>query len=95
MRVLIIKVYLRAQWVHSLKEKRMVLKSIISRLRNKFNVSVSEIDYQDSHKEMAIGIVTICGTTAIADSTMENIISFIEENTDATITNIEYENEVF
>ena len=95
MRVLIIKVYLRAQWVHSLKEKRMVLKSIISRLRNKFNVSVSEIDYQDSHKEMAIGIVTICGTTAIADSTMENIISFIEENTDATITIIEYENEVF
>ena len=95
MRVLIIKVYLRAQWVHSLKEKRMVLRSIISRLRNKFNVSVSEIDYQDIHKEMAIGIVTICGTTAIADSTMENIISFIEENTDATITNIEYENEVF
>lgn len=95
MRVLIIKVYLRAQWVHSLKEKRMILKSIISRLRNKFNVSVSEIDYQDIHKEMVIGIVAICGTTAIADSTMENIISFIEENTDAEITSIEHEKEIF
>lgn len=42
-------VKLYASWVHSLKEKRMVVKSIISKTRNKFNVSISEADAQDIH----------------------------------------------
>ena len=40
---------LRAPWVHSLKEKRMIVKSLVSRLHNRFNVSASEIDRQDTH----------------------------------------------
>ncbi|GAA0065357.1 hypothetical protein UT300002_01380 [Clostridium perfringens] len=43
MRVLNLKITLRASWVHSLKEKRMVVKSIVQRLKNKFNVSVGEV----------------------------------------------------
>ncbi|SHI87722.1 hypothetical protein SAMN02745163_00917 [Clostridium cavendishii DSM 21758] len=95
MRVLIIKVTLRASWVQSLKEKRMVVKSIIQKLKNKFNVSVAEVDEQDIHKTIVIGVVSVCGSSAQVDSTMENIINFIEVNTDAEIIKIEDTVEVF
>lgn len=95
MKVLLLKVTLRASWVHSLKEKRMVVKSIMQKLKNKFNISVGEVDDQDIHKSMVIGISGVCGTSAQVDSTMENIIRFIEENTDAEIINIENEEYIF
>ena len=44
MNILIMEVTLRASWVHSLKEKRMVVKSIVQKLKNKFNISVAEVD---------------------------------------------------
>lgn len=95
MRILVMRITLRASWVHSLKEKRMVIKSIMQRLKNKFNISVSEVDEQDIHQTLVIGIAVVCGSSAQVDSTMENIISFVESNTDAEIINIENEEEVF
>lgn len=91
MKVLLLKVTLRASWVHSLKEKRMVVKSIIQKLKNKFNLSVGEVDEQNIHQNIVIGISAICGSSAQVDSTMENVITFIEKNTDAEIINIENE----
>jgi uncharacterized protein len=95
MKVLLMRITLRASWVHSLKEKRMVIKSIMQRLKNKFNISVSEVDEQDIHQTLVIGIAAVCGSSAQVDSTMENIISFIESNTDAEIMRIENEEEIF
>ena len=86
---------LRATWCHSLKEKRMIVKSIIARLKNKFNISVAESDKQDTHQIIVISIVGLAADSGMADSTMENIINFIEENTDAEIINIEKEKEDF
>lgn len=43
-----IKIY--AAWVESLKEKRMIVKSLIAKTRNKFNVSIAEIAEQDTHQ---------------------------------------------
>ena len=91
MKILIIKVTLRASWSHSLKEKRMVVKSIVQKLKNKFNISVAEIAEQDIHQTIVIGITGICATSAQLDSAMENILTFIESNTDAEIINIENE----
>lgn len=88
------KITLRASWLHSLKEKRMIVKSIIQKLKNKFNISVSEIGEQDIHKNIAIGIAGICANSSQADSMMENIISFIEHNTDAEIIDIKKESTV-
>ena len=91
MKILLMKVTLRASWSHSLKEKRMVVKSIIQKLKNKFNISVAEVADQDIHKTIVIGIAGICGTSSQLDSTMENIITFIECNTDAEIIDIQKE----
>lgn len=85
------KITLRAVWVHSLKEKRMVVKSIVQKLKNKFNVSAAEIDLQDVHQTIVVGAAGICGSSAQIDSTAENIINFVERNTDAEIIDIQRE----
>ena len=76
---------LHAPWVHSLKEKRMIVKSIIAKIQNKFHVSVSEIDEQDIHQIIVIGVAAIVPHNAMADSLMDEILSFVEENTEAEI----------
>lgn len=91
MKIIVMKIDLRANWVHSLKEKRMVVKSIIAKLQNKFNISVAEVDNQDLHQRITIGISGIFSDSKIGDSMVESIIDFIEENTDAEIINIENE----
>ncbi len=91
MRVYVLQVKLRASWVHSLKEKRMVIKSLIAKLQNKFNISVAEISDQDIHQSIVIGIAGICHTAAQADSHIEEVIRFIEENTDAEVIDIREE----
>ena len=76
---------LHASWVHSLKEKRMIVKSIIAKLQNKFHVSAAEVDEQDIHQVIVIGVAFIVPHNALADSIMDEISQFVEENTDAEI----------
>ena len=76
---------LRAPWVHSLKEKRMVVKSLIAKLQNQFHVSAAEIDEQDTHQLIVIGAAAIVPHPAMADSLMDEISQFVEENTDAEV----------
>ena len=87
--VLTIKLY--APWVHSLKEKRMVVKSLMSKIRNKFQISVAEVQDQDIHQSIVIGIVSIVPLNAQADSLMDEIINFVEQNTEAEIIDEERE----
>ena len=76
---------LHAPWVHSLKEKRMIVKSLVAKVQNKFHVSAAEIDEQDIHQIIVIGIAAIVPHNAMADSLMDEISSFVEENTEAEI----------
>ena len=85
MRIAAMTFRLHAPWVHSLKEKRMIVKSLIAKLHNKFHVSAAEIDEQDIHQIIVIGIAAIVPHNAMADSLMDEISSFVEENTEAEI----------
>ncbi len=88
MTVSVITVKLYAPWVHSLKEKRMIVKSLCEKLINKFHVSVIESDAQDVHQTIIISIAFLSNNTAIADSTSEAIGAFIEQSTDAEIVDL-------
>ena len=57
---------LHAPWVHSLKEKRMIVNSLVSRLQNHFHISVAEIDEQDTHQIIVIGIAAISNSGTIS-----------------------------
>ena len=76
---------LHAPWVHSLKEKRMVVKSLITQLQNRFHVSAAELDEQDAHQILVIGVAAIVPHNAIADSLMEKISQFVESASEAEI----------
>ena len=91
MRIATIIFRLRAPWVHSLKEKRMIVKSLVAKLRNRYNVSAAEIDEQDTHQIIVIGVAAIVPHNAFADSLMEDISQFVEENTEAEIIDEERE----
>lgn len=82
---------LHAPWVHSLKEKRMIVKSILAKLQNRFHVSAAGIDEQDTHQIIVIGVAAIVPHNARADSLMDNISRFVEENCEAEIIDEERE----
>ncbi|MFD3155498.1 DUF503 domain-containing protein [Haloimpatiens sp. FM7330] len=85
------KIYLYANWVHSLKEKRMIVKSIIAKVQHKFNVSVAEIENQDYHKSIVIGISCVSNDSRHANSVIENVLRYIEGNTEALVEKTEIE----
>ena len=85
MRIAAITFRLHAPWVHSLKEKRMIVKSLVAKLQNKFHVSAAEVDEQDVHQIIVIGVAAIVPHNAMADSLMDDISRFLEESTEAEI----------
>lgn len=76
---------LHAPWVHSLKEKRMIVKSLVMKMQNKFHVSAAEIDEQDTHQIIVIGVAAIVPHNAMADSLMDEISAFVDANTEAEV----------
>ena len=63
----------------------MVVKSLVTQLQNRFHVSAAEMDEQDTHQIIVIGAAAIVPHNAIADSLMDEISTFVEENTEAEI----------
>lgn len=88
MNILIMEVQIRVSYVHSLKEKRMILRSIRDRLKNNFNISISETGANDNHKNIILGIASVSNDKNLLENTSEKIIDFIEENCDGEIIDI-------
>lgn len=82
---------LRAPWCHSLKEKRMVVKSLLKKIQNEFNVSVIESDLQEIHQSIEISLVYLAGSNALADQIYGKLQSFIIRATDAEVVDIQSE----
>jgi uncharacterized protein YlxP (DUF503 family) len=58
---------------NSLKSKRMVIKSLIDRIKNKFNVSIAEVDAQDLWQRCVIGIAYVSNETVMINRVFEKI----------------------
>ena len=86
-----LEIKLYAPWVHSLKEKRMLVKSICGKASAKFNISVAEVDAQDMHQTLIIGIACVTNEISLADSILDNVLRYIEANTEAEIIKVERE----
>jgi uncharacterized protein YlxP (DUF503 family) len=63
----------------SLKEKRFVLKSILTRIRSRFNVSVSEIDGQDLWQSSLIGVVAVGNEQRHVNEVLSKVTDFLRE----------------
>ncbi len=70
---------------HSLKDKRSIIKRLISRVRNTFNVSVSEIGHQGLWQRALMGMVLVTTERSFAQRVLSKIIKFIEKERDVSI----------
>lgn len=62
----------------SLKEKRSVVRRIVDRVRNKFNVSVAEVDCLDLHQRAVIGVVAVSNDQKFTNSVLNQVHRFVE-----------------
>ncbi len=67
-------------YAQSLKDKRQVRRSLIERTRHKFNAAVAEVDTQDAHQTLTIGVAVVSGEVAHAQKMLDEVIAFMEEN---------------
>jgi uncharacterized protein len=63
--------------VHSLKEKRGVIKPVIDGLKNRFNVSVAETDFQDLWQRCEIGIGVVASSASHAQYVIDECDRFV------------------
>lgn len=91
MRIAVLEIELRAPWVHTLKEKRMVVRSLLARLRNKFNISACETAEQDVHQTVVLGVAAVVADAAQGDSILDTVLSFVESATEAQIVSVRRE----
>ncbi len=65
--------------INSLKEKRSIVKSIINRIRNRFNISIAETDYNDSFLWAEIGFAVVGNNTRVVNSTVDKVLNAVDE----------------
>lgn len=73
-----ITLYLQAS--QSLKEKRRVVKSLIQRIHNRFNVAAAEVADLDDHKIATIGVTCVSNSGAHCSDVLASVIAFIDAN---------------
>lgn len=64
---------------HSLKDKRRVVKTIVSRLRNHFNASVAEVGANDVHQRAEIGFAFIGNDAQLLNAKMDKLLNLAED----------------
>jgi hypothetical protein len=80
MQVGVMSVHIYMQGVGSLKEKRHIVKSVIGRLQSRFNVSVSEVEHQDSHTSAVLGLAVVSNERAFVDRQLDAILTFMRND---------------
>jgi uncharacterized protein YlxP (DUF503 family) len=79
----------RVHHANSLKDKRQVARSTVARVRNKFNIAVAEVDTQDVHRTLTLGIAVVSSTMSHAQNALDEVVRFMENNPDAELVDVE------
>jgi uncharacterized protein len=75
----------------SLKDKRQVVRSLTSRLRNTFNIAVAEIGDQNLWQSSVIGIACVSSDTRHADEMCQKVLRFVDDHGEALILGSHFE----
>lgn len=87
----VLRVELLIAGSNSLKEKRMVIRSLKDKLRNSFNISVAEVDLQDKWQRAVIGIASVCDDQKYLNGQLDRVIDFIERFNGVEISDYQME----
>ena len=74
------KIKLHLPGIESLKGKRRIVKSVISRLRNQYNISIAEVDDQDLWQLATLGIACVSNHNQHVDEILSKVVGFIAQN---------------
>lgn len=74
-----------------LKEKRMIVRSLKTRIRNEFEISAAEVGGQDLLQRAQIGVAAIGPDQAPLDALLQDVLRFVEGNLDGEL--LDYRNE--
>jgi hypothetical protein len=72
--------HLSLQGVTSLKGKRSIVKSVIGRLKSRFNISISEVDHQDSKVSAVVGISIVGNESRFIEKQFDTILGFMRND---------------
>jgi len=72
-----LEIRLLVREARTLKDKRRVIKSIKDQIRNKFNVSIAEVDLLDSHQHAVIGVAAVGNEQQFVNSVLSSVINHI------------------
>ena len=73
----LLTVHIHLHGIDSLKGKRGIVKSVVERLRNRFNASVSQVGAQDSKQLAIIGVSVVTNEGSHLDEQLDKIVNFI------------------
>jgi len=62
----------------SLKHKRGILKSLVTRIRNKFNVSVSELEDNDRWQKALLGVAIVANDSRYANQVLSKVVDMVQ-----------------
>ena len=71
---------LHMQGITSLKQKRSIVKSLIGRLKSRFNISIAEVDHQDNKTSAVVAIAIVSNDTRFIDQQFDAMISFMRKD---------------
>ncbi len=74
------KITISLAGIDSLKDKRSVLKPLLTRVRHEFNVAAAETGDQDSWGSGEIGLVAVAADQAYVDGLLQKAVSWIEQS---------------
>ena len=74
---------------NSLKDKRSVMKSIIKKTQNKFNVSISEVEAHDTLNQGVLGVAVVSNNHKLSQQILDQVLQEIEDNGEVEIHSIE------
>ena len=72
----VLEIDLLIRGARSLKDKRRIIKSLKTHLRNKFNCSVAEVEYQDLWQRARLAVCVVSGESRFANTQLNEIVSF-------------------
>ncbi|MBN1795510.1 MAG: DUF503 domain-containing protein [Sedimentisphaerales bacterium] len=75
----------------SLKDKRKIVKSLIERLKSRFNISISEVDHNDIKTSAVLAIALVSNDTRFVNQQLDKIIDFMRRDTRFTLGPVERE----
>jgi len=73
--------------VSSLKAKRSIVRKVLDRTANRFNVSVAEVGRQDAHRQALLGFAVVSGDRRHANSMLDSIAEFVQGSADTVVLN--------